>query len=153
MRIRLKGLNSITKKLADGSTRTYYYAWKGGPPLRGEPGTPEFIHSYNEAIATKAATPQRALLSVLQAYQASGEFNGLANRTRCDYITHIKAIEKKFGDFPLSGLAPPVLNFWFEFASTYSYPAMMRITSLADAAGIALKFRPFLLGPVFKAQG
>jgi 2-hydroxychromene-2-carboxylate isomerase len=50
-------------------------------------------------------------------------------------------------------MAPPVLNFWFEFASTYSYPAMMRITSLADAAGIALKFRPFLLGPVFKAQG
>ena len=50
-------------------------------------------------------------------------------------------------------MAPPVLNFWFEFASTYSYPAMMRITPLADAAGIALKFRPFLLGPVFKAQG
>ena len=30
---------------------------------------------------------------------------------------------------------------------------MMRIASLADAAGIALRFRPFLLGPVFKAQG
>jgi 2-hydroxychromene-2-carboxylate isomerase len=51
------------------------------------------------------------------------------------------------------GMTPPVLNFWFEFASTYSYPAMMRITSLADAAGIALKFRPFLLGPVFKSAG
>jgi len=50
-------------------------------------------------------------------------------------------------------MGPPVLDFWFEFASTYSYPAMMRIASLADAAGIALKFRPFLLGPVFKAQG
>jgi 2-hydroxychromene-2-carboxylate isomerase len=50
-------------------------------------------------------------------------------------------------------MAPPVLDFWFEFASTYSYPAMMRITSLARDAGIALKFRPFLLGPVFKAQG
>jgi len=33
MRIRLKGLNSITKRLADGTTRTYWYAWKGGPPL------------------------------------------------------------------------------------------------------------------------
>ncbi len=50
-------------------------------------------------------------------------------------------------------MAPPVLDFWFEFASTYSYPAMMRITSLARDAGIAVKFRPFLLGPVFKAQG
>ena len=32
MRIRLKGINSITKKLADGTRRTYWYAWKGGPP-------------------------------------------------------------------------------------------------------------------------
>jgi integrase len=104
MRIRLRGINSITKRLADGTRRTYWYAWKGGPPLRGEPGTPEFVHSYNEAIATKAATPQGKLLSVLQAYQASGEFNGLAARTRFDYIGRIKVIEAEFGDFPLSGL-------------------------------------------------
>lgn len=50
-------------------------------------------------------------------------------------------------------MAQPVLDFWFEFASTYSYPAMMRITSLAKDADVALKFRPFLLGPLFKAQG
>jgi integrase len=29
---------------------------------------------------------------------------GLAERTRADYIKHIKAIEKEFGDFPMSGL-------------------------------------------------
>jgi integrase len=104
MRIRLRGLNSITKKLADGTRRTYWYAWKGGPALRGEPGTPEFIHSYNEAIATKAATPQGKLLSVLQAYQASGEFDGLAARTRFDYLKQIKVIEQSFGDFPLAAL-------------------------------------------------
>jgi integrase len=104
MRVRLRGLNSITKRLADGTLRTYRYAWKGGPPLRGEPGTPEFIHSYNEAIATKAATPQGALLSVLQAYQTSGEFNGLAARTRNDYVGKIKLIEAEFGDFPLPAL-------------------------------------------------
>jgi hypothetical protein len=40
MRVRLKGLNSITKKLADGSRRTYYYAWKGGPRLEGKLGSP-----------------------------------------------------------------------------------------------------------------
>ena len=34
MRINLKGINSITKRLADGTRRTYWYAWKGGPPLR-----------------------------------------------------------------------------------------------------------------------
>jgi 2-hydroxychromene-2-carboxylate isomerase len=46
-----------------------------------------------------------------------------------------------------------VLDFWFDFASTYSYPAAMRIAPLARAAGVAVRFRPFLLGPLFKAQG
>jgi 2-hydroxychromene-2-carboxylate isomerase len=44
-------------------------------------------------------------------------------------------------------------EFWFDFASTYSYPAAMRIDRLADAAGVAVVWRPFLLGPVFAAQG
>ncbi|MDE1974467.1 MAG: 2-hydroxychromene-2-carboxylate isomerase [Hyphomicrobiales bacterium] len=47
----------------------------------------------------------------------------------------------------------PFLDFWFDFASTYSYPSAMRIRPLADAAGIDIRFRPFLLGPIFKAQG
>jgi 2-hydroxychromene-2-carboxylate isomerase len=47
----------------------------------------------------------------------------------------------------------PVLDFWFDFASTYSYPAMLRIAPLARAAGVAVRLRPFLLGPLFKAHG
>jgi len=46
----------------------------------------------------------------------------------------------------------PVLDFWFDFASTYSYPAAMRITSLARDAGVTLRFRPFLLGPCSKRR-
>ena len=47
----------------------------------------------------------------------------------------------------------PILDFWFDFASTYSYPAAMRIGPLAAAAGVTVRHRPFLLGPIFKAQG
>jgi 2-hydroxychromene-2-carboxylate isomerase len=46
-----------------------------------------------------------------------------------------------------------MLDFWFDFASTYSYPAAMRIAPLAATAGVTVRFRPFLLGPIFKAQG
>jgi 2-hydroxychromene-2-carboxylate isomerase len=46
-----------------------------------------------------------------------------------------------------------ILNFFFEFASTYSYPAAMRIGALARSAGVNVRWRPFLLGPIFKAQG
>ncbi len=47
----------------------------------------------------------------------------------------------------------PTLDFWLEFASTYSYPAAMRIGALAKSAGVTVRWRPFLLGPIFKAQG
>jgi 2-hydroxychromene-2-carboxylate isomerase len=50
-------------------------------------------------------------------------------------------------------MSRPVLDFFFELASTYSYPAAMRIGPLADAAGVAVRWRPFLLGPIFHAQG
>ena len=50
-------------------------------------------------------------------------------------------------------MAGPTVDFWFDFASTYSYPAAMRIRSLAAQAGVTVRFRPFLLGPIFKAQG
>ena len=45
----------------------------------------------------------------------------------------------------------PKIDFWFEFASSYSYPAAMRIAEVARAAGVDVNWRPFLLGAVFKA--
>jgi len=47
----------------------------------------------------------------------------------------------------------PRLAFWFEFASTYSYLSAMRIEACGAAAGVAIDWRPFLLGPIFRAQG
>lgn len=47
----------------------------------------------------------------------------------------------------------PALEFWFEFASTYSYPAAMRIEAMARREGMAVIWRPFLLGPIFQRQG
>jgi 2-hydroxychromene-2-carboxylate isomerase len=46
----------------------------------------------------------------------------------------------------------PRLEFWFEFASTYSYPAAIRIEGAAEKAGVDLVWRPFLLGPLFASQ-
>jgi len=104
MRVRLRGINQITKRLADGTLRTYWYAWKGGPPLCGQPGTPEFMASYNEAVSRKVAPPRGTLLSVLQQYQDSEDFRALADSTRRSYIALIKMIEKRFGSLPLSAL-------------------------------------------------
>ena len=45
------------------------------------------------------------------------------------------------------------IDFWFEFASTYSYPAAMRVEKLASHHGIGVNWRPFLLGAIFREQG
>lgn len=45
------------------------------------------------------------------------------------------------------------IDFFYEFASTYSYPAAMRIDDLALDYDVEVNWRPFLLGPIFKAQG
>jgi integrase len=75
------------------------------PAASGRAGTPEFIASYNEAVARKVTPLVGVLFSILQGYQASEDFRGLAARTREDYVAQIKLIEKAFGDFPLSALA------------------------------------------------
>jgi 2-hydroxychromene-2-carboxylate isomerase len=44
------------------------------------------------------------------------------------------------------------LEFWFDFASSYSYPAAIRIEGAASKVGLDLVWRPFLLGPLFASQ-
>lgn len=46
-----------------------------------------------------------------------------------------------------------MFEFWFEFASTYCYPAAMCIEEKAARHGIRVEWKPFLLGPIFAAQG
>ena len=47
----------------------------------------------------------------------------------------------------------PRMQMWFDFASPYSYLAIERIEALAQDAGVRVDLRPFLLGPIFQAQG
>ena len=46
-----------------------------------------------------------------------------------------------------------MLDVWFEFASTYSYPGIFRVGPEAAARGVAVAWKPFLLGPIFRTQG
>ncbi|EPG68167.1 2-hydroxychromene-2-carboxylate isomerase [Leptospira wolffii] len=45
------------------------------------------------------------------------------------------------------------IQFWFEFASTYSYLSVGRIRHLTRSENLELEWKPFLLGPIFKDQG
>ena len=45
------------------------------------------------------------------------------------------------------------IEFWFDFGSNYSYLSVMRIEAEAAARGVRIHWRPFLLGPIFRALG
>lgn len=49
--------------------------------------------------------------------------------------------------------SPPEIEFWFEFASNYSYLSVMRIEEAARRCGIRILWKPFLLGPILRALG
>ena len=45
------------------------------------------------------------------------------------------------------------IDFWYEFASPYSYLSAMRIEDAAAKLGVTVNWKPMLLGPIFKDQG
>jgi len=47
----------------------------------------------------------------------------------------------------------PRLDFWYDYGSTYSYPAVMRIEDEAGARGVDVAWKPLLLGPIFAKHG
>lgn len=46
-----------------------------------------------------------------------------------------------------------VIQFWYELASTYSYPAASRIENEARKLGVTVQWQPFLLGPILSRLG
>lgn len=105
MRVRLRGVHSTHKVLADGRRVTYFYAWRNGPRLHGAPGSPEFIASYDAAVTARITPTAGVLQSILTQYQQSEHYRQLADSTRRDYGRHISQIEKAFGDLPLQALS------------------------------------------------
>lgn len=50
-------------------------------------------------------------------------------------------------------MAPPTIDFYFDFSSPYGYLAAERIEALAGRHGRSVAWRPFLLGAVYKQTG
>lgn len=92
--VRLKGLNRVAKRLADGRRIVYWYAWKGGPRLEGQPGSPEFVASYNAAVAARKTPKTNNLAGLVQRYRGSPEFNRNAETTKAEWRRWLKRIEE-----------------------------------------------------------
>jgi integrase len=151
MRVRLKGIHSVTAKLANGGTVVYRYAWRHGPRLIGEPGSPEFLASYTAAHQSHREPDGGSFHSVIAGYKASEDFRGLQRRTKSDYLKLIAKIEKAFGTLPLAALEDPrVTKDFLEWRDSmansprqadYAWTLLKRLLSWARARGMTL-YRP-----------
>lgn len=84
-RVKLKGLNRTTARLASGKVVTYWYAWKGGPRLPGRPGDVTFMAAYNAAISDRRAPVAHTLSGLVAMYRSKPEFLKLADSTRAEW--------------------------------------------------------------------
>ncbi len=149
-RVRLKGINKVTTRLADGRLVTYWYAWKGGPRLTGHPGSPEFVESYYASHQNRQKVNPSAFHFVIYQYKQSREFSDLADKTRKDYTKYISLVEESFADLPMRALGDPRVTSDFldwrdrfpgERQRDYAWSVLMRIISWARGRGLT-DYRP-----------
>jgi integrase len=148
VRVQLKGINTVRKRLADGRVVTYYYAWKGGPRLRGKPGTPEFHASYNQAVAERQVVDTTRLNHLIDYYLDSASFDQLSDASKATYRSYIVRIRAEFGDLPIKALADRAVRAVFlewrdKVAETstrsadFGFAVLARIISFAHDRGKA----------------
>ena len=107
VRVHLKGVNSVTKTLADGTRKKYYYHRATGFPLNGKPDSSEFIESY--ALAEKALSERNrdTFSALVRFFILSPEFGKKAKSTQTEYKRILTRAEEKFCTLPLSALEDP----------------------------------------------
>jgi hypothetical protein len=81
-RVELKGIAKVRSK-----GKIYYYAWRGGPSLRGDPGSPVFMASYHEAFEDRRTPDAARFRSLVVLYKASGDYKKLADTTKAQLVT------------------------------------------------------------------
>jgi integrase len=102
VKVDLKGIAKVTAK-----GHTYYYAWRGGPRLRGKPGSPEFIDSFNEACEERRTKDDGRFRSLVVAYRASDPYKGLANSTKRNWGPWLDRLADHFGELRVKQFERP----------------------------------------------
>lgn len=88
-------LSGIHKVKAKG--RTYYYAWRGGPRLAGEPGSAAFVEALAAAHASRKAGDTARISGLCAAWRASDAWAAIAASTKKNWSPKLDDIQKHFG--------------------------------------------------------
>lgn len=90
--VELKGLHVVKM-----GAHTYVYAWRGGPRIKADLGSPEFMAAYNEAVQSERIPDTSRFSAVVYAYRSSQDFLNLAPTTRKVWSRWLDKITEHFG--------------------------------------------------------
>lgn len=108
MLVKLVGIHKVPKRLADGSVKTYFYAWRGGPRIEAAPGTRAFQIEFHRLTRTRDDAPGNGMLpELIRLYIKSPAFTKLKPSTRVGYEAAIDTIEAEFYNLPLKVIGTP----------------------------------------------
>jgi hypothetical protein len=137
VRVELKGVAKVRAK-----GHTYYYAWRGGPRLVGDPGSPEFLRSYQEAHESRRTPDKGRFRSLITLYKGSPDYRALADSTKRNWGPWLDRLGEYFGDLRLVQFdrpekIKPVIRMWRRrYAETqrtadYGLQVLSRVLSYA----------------------
>lgn len=141
VKVDYKGLHIVRSK-----GKTYYYAWRGGPRVYGERGTPAFHASYQEAVASVRAPDPERFRALVTLYKQSEEYAGLADSTRKQWGPWLDRIAEHFAplrieQFDRPNKIQPLIRKWrAQRAATprtadYALQVLSRVLSFAVEQG------------------
>lgn len=78
--------------------KVYVYAWRGGPAIKAELGSPGFHAAYQEAVAQHRAPDTNRFRSIVTAYKASQDYKNLADTTKRNWTRWLDRIADHFGE-------------------------------------------------------
>ena len=144
--VELKGLHAVKSK-----GRMYYYAWRGGPRLKSEFGTPAFFAEWESLKHPGYEADRRKFATWVELYRRSPEYKALADSTRHNWDPWLDKVSLEFGDLSLAQFDWPQIKIaikkwrdkWREKPRTadYAKQVLSRVCAYTVAEG-ALKLNP-----------
>ncbi|TRC78555.1 integrase [Mesorhizobium sp. WSM4310] len=106
MLVALKGIHTVKRKLADGSTRVYHYAWRGGPKIEAKPHTEAFALEYAKLKALATPKIVETLETLIDRFtgpedKRNPDFLALADTTQTDHLYAFRLIKEKWPKLPV----------------------------------------------------
>src|SRR5690349_21549178 len=115
--IELVGLHIVKVKRKGKPDKVYVYAWRGGPRVNADLGTPEFQLAYDEAVNSRRIPDKKAFQSVIARYKASKAYQDLAESTKRNWRPWLDRIGDYFGklrtaQFDRAEKIRPIIRKW-----------------------------------------